>query len=72
MRKKCVGQRGGTFQTRYKQHTQDIRKNKENTGFSRHTLNTGHQYGKIDEVMTILKTAKEASYMNSLEKYCIH
>jgi hypothetical protein len=32
----------------------------------------GHQYGKTDEVVTVLKTAKKKSpYMNNLENYYI-
>jgi hypothetical protein len=56
---------------RYKQHIQGIKNNKETTGFSRHALNTGHQYVKIKETMTILKTTEKGPYMNSLENYYV-
>jgi hypothetical protein len=34
-------------------------------------LNTGHQFGKTDKIMTIFKTALKGLYMKSLENYYI-
>jgi hypothetical protein len=46
---KYIGQMGRTFQTRYKEHIQEIRNNNGNSGYSNHILNTGHTYGSITE-----------------------
>jgi hypothetical protein len=46
---KYVGQTGRTFNTRYKEHIQNIRSNNSNSGYSNHILNTGHAYRMITD-----------------------
>jgi hypothetical protein len=43
----------------------------EITGFAQHIFSAGHRYGSINNNMTIIKTAKNGQYMNSLEKFYI-
>jgi hypothetical protein len=38
---------------------QDIKNNKEKTGVSKHILNTGHQYRKMEGIMIVLKNCVE-------------
>jgi hypothetical protein len=56
---KYVGQTGRTFYTRYKEHIWAIRNNNSNSGYSNHTLNTGHTYGSITNTMGIIKMEKK-------------
>jgi hypothetical protein len=69
---KYVGQTGRTFYTRYKEHIQAIRNNNSNSGYSNHTLNTGHTYVSITDTMDIIKTERKGKYLNTLEKYHIY
>jgi hypothetical protein len=52
-----IGQTSWTFQTQYKEHIQNIKNNKGNTGFSCHILSAGHYYGKIG----CIKNSKDRS-----------
>jgi hypothetical protein len=60
-----------TFHMRYKDHVQDIKNSRGTTGFPRHILNTGHEYGKIEDTMRILDTIGKGPYMKRLENFCI-
>jgi hypothetical protein len=64
-----VRQTGRTFNTRYKEHIQDIRSNNNNTGYANHILNTGHTCGRITDTMEIMKTERKGRYLNTLERY---
>jgi hypothetical protein len=48
-----IGQTGGTFNIRYKEHMRNINNNKK-TGYMQHILNTGHTYGSINDTMEIM------------------
>jgi hypothetical protein len=69
---KYVGQTRRTFNTRYKEHIQDIRTNNCNTGYANHILNTGYTYGTITDTMEIIKTERKGRYLNTLEIYYIY
>jgi hypothetical protein len=69
---KYIGQIGRTCHTRYIEHTQYIRNNRSNSGYSQHILNTGRSYRHIENVITITKTAKQGQYLSSVEKYRIY
>jgi hypothetical protein len=45
----------GAVITRYREDIHDIKYNKYNTGFAQHILNSGHEYGNIQDVMTVMK-----------------
>jgi hypothetical protein len=68
---KYIGQMGQTFQTRYREHTQAIRNNYGNSGYSSHILNTGHTYGSITDTMKVVKVEK-GKHLNTLEKFHIY
>jgi hypothetical protein len=57
---KFIGQRGGTFHTRYKEHIRAIRNNNSNSVYSSHILH-GHTYGTITDTMDVIRTYKKAN-----------
>jgi hypothetical protein len=69
---KFTGQTGRIFDIRYKEHIHFIKHNKSNSGYSNHTLNTGHIYGTIIDTMGIIKTGKEGKHLNTLQKCQIY
>jgi hypothetical protein len=60
------------FKIRYKENIQDIRNNKDKTGFSYHILNTGHSYDKLENTLKIFNIQEKGPYLNMLEKFHIH
>lgn len=52
--KKYVGQTGCNFIQRFKEHINDIKKNKITSGNSQHILETGQCYGRTEDTMDIL------------------
>jgi hypothetical protein len=64
-----IGQIGRAFNTRYKEHIQDIRSNNSNSGYTNHILNTGHAYGTITDTMDIITTGRKGKHFNTLERY---
>jgi hypothetical protein len=66
-----IGQTGRTFNTRYKEHIYDIKSNNSNTGYSNHILNSGHNYGTIEDTMEIITMGRKGQYLKTLEKYHI-
>jgi hypothetical protein len=63
---------GRTFNTRYKEHTYNIKSNNSNTGYSKRVLNTGHAYGTMEENMDVVRIGRKGQYLNTLEKYYIY
>jgi hypothetical protein len=66
---KCIGQRGRTFQTRYKEHTQAIRYINSNSGYSNYIFNTEHAYGNITITAKVVKTGEKGKYLNTLKTH---
>jgi hypothetical protein len=56
-----IGQTGRIFKIRYKEHIQDIKSNKNRTGFSHHILSTGHAYDSMANTMEILNFQEKRS-----------
>lgn len=54
-----VEQKGRTFDTVYRHHTQTIRNSNSNLGYPNQVLNTGHAYWGIRSNVNIVKTQKE-------------
>jgi hypothetical protein len=67
-----VGQTGRNFKTRYKEHTNDIRLNKDKSKYAVHILQEIHDYGPIDKTMEILKVANKGKYLDIWEKFYIY
>jgi hypothetical protein len=69
---KYIGQTGRTFRTPYKEHTNTIRTNKQNSKFVQHILETGHNYDTIDHSMKILQIEMKGPKLNTLERFHIY
>jgi hypothetical protein len=69
---KYIGHMGRTFQTRYREHTQAMRNNSSNSGYSSHIVNTGHAYGSITNTVKVIKTEKKGKHLNTLKKFHIY
>jgi hypothetical protein len=67
-----IGQTGRNFKTRFKEHIQDIRNNRTKTGYSQYIINTGHEYGNIENTLNILNVEKKGPFLNTLEKFHIY
>jgi hypothetical protein len=67
-----IGQTGRNLKTRFKENIQDIRNNRTNTGYSQHIINTGHEYGNIENTLNILNVQKKGAFLNTLEKFHIY
>jgi hypothetical protein len=57
------------FKTRYNEHTQDISNNRPKMGYIQHILNTGHEYGSMDNTMEVTKHQQKGSHLSTAEKY---
>jgi hypothetical protein len=69
---KYVGQTGGNFRTRYREHIQAIRYNKSNSKYSEHILDTQHTYRTIENTMDMLNIEKKGPILNTSERLYIH
>jgi hypothetical protein len=65
-----VGQTGRNFKTRYKEHIRDIRNSRKTSGYVQHIVETGHSFGKMNDIMEI-KIEQKGSYLNTLENFHI-
>ena len=50
-----IGQTRRSLQQRYQKHVRYIRHNEPQSAYAQHTLNNKHEYGPIDNTMTLLK-----------------
>lgn len=58
-----IGQAGRTFKDRYREHIQATRTNRHTSKYAQHILDTGHEYGPIEENMEVVQTAKRNIYL---------
>jgi hypothetical protein len=49
---------GRNLKIRYKEHLRNI-KNKDESAFAQHILNTGHQYGPMEQIMEMVEGPKK-------------
>jgi hypothetical protein len=59
-----VGQTGRNLVTRYKEHTRNIRFNKDESAFAQHILDQGHQYEPMEQIMELIEYARKCNIMN--------
>jgi hypothetical protein len=69
--KKCVGQARRNFAQRYKGYIKDIRYNKIKLVYSQHILETGHCYGRMEDIMDTLQINNERPFLYVLEQFYI-
>jgi hypothetical protein len=67
-----IGQTGRNFKQRYREHINDIRQNKEKSGYSQHILNTNHRYGTKDDTIETLYRGKKGCLLNTVEQFYIY
>jgi hypothetical protein len=67
-----VGQTGRAFRTRFKEHIHDIKNNRSHSKYAQHILDTGHEYGPIEQIMDILHIKNKGHILNTLEQFEIY
>jgi predicted RNA-binding Zn-ribbon protein involved in translation (DUF1610 family) len=70
--KAYVGHTSREFTTRYKQHKTAFRTNNRNYSFAKHLMDTGHSFGPINEIMSVLHCHRKGIDLNSVENFYIH
>jgi hypothetical protein len=66
-----VGQTGRNLKQRYLEHTRYIRNNDPQSAYAAHIINNIHEYGSINNNMTLFKQANKGPHTNSLEQFYI-
>jgi hypothetical protein len=56
---------------RYSEHVRYIRNNNPQSAYATHILNNVHEYGSINNNMTLLKQANKGPHVNSLKQFYI-
>jgi hypothetical protein len=51
---------------------QSFRGNSCNSNFAQHLLETGHSFGKVEDIMEIWQVCKKETHINSVEKLYIY
>jgi hypothetical protein len=69
---KYVGQTGQTFKTIFKEHTRDIKNDGQNSKFTQHILDTGHEYETTEKTMKILHIEKKGQMLETYERFHIY
>jgi transposase-like protein len=70
--KAYVGQTGGRFSTRYKEHKTAFRNNNQTYSFAKHLNDTSHSFGPMNDIMQILHCHKKRTNLNTIERFHIH
>jgi len=66
-----VGQTSRDLKQRYQEHIRYIKSNNPQSAFALHILNNRHEYGTINEIMTLLKAIKHAPSLIPYEQLFI-
>jgi len=66
-----IGQTRRSLKQRYKEHVRDITKETRKCAFAKHILNNKHEYGPIEDTMTLLKHINETTLLAPYEKLYI-
>jgi hypothetical protein len=69
--KHYIGQTGCSLKARFLEHHRYIRSNEPKSAYAQHILEQGHEYGPLNETMTLVKTCKKGRCMNILEQFFI-
>jgi hypothetical protein len=67
-----VGQIARTSKQRYKEHIRYKKHNNLQSAYALHILQNRHEYGTIQDTISLLEFAQKVSRMNMLEQYYIH
>jgi hypothetical protein len=66
-----IGQTGRSLNIIYGEYIRSIRY-KEDSAFAQHILNTGHQYGLIEQIMELVEKARKGRLMDIKENFYIY
>jgi hypothetical protein len=66
-----VGQTSRNLKQRYQEHVRYIRNNDPQSAFAQHIFNNQHEYGTIEEIMTLLKPINHTSVLIPYEIFFI-
>jgi len=67
-----VGQTSHNLKTRYNEHIRYIKSNNPQSAYAQHILNNRHDYGTIDNLMTLLKPIHNQHLLTTYEQCFIH
>jgi hypothetical protein len=54
------------------EHCRYIKTNDPKSAYTLHVLNNRHEFGPINSTMTLIRSRKKGSHMNTLENFYIH
>jgi len=66
-----VGQTSQSLRQRYKEHTRYIKNNNPLSAYALHILKNQHEYGPLEETMTLLKPLNNTSLLTPYEQFFI-
>ena len=66
--KAYVGQTSRSLKARYQEHTRYIKNNDPKSAYALHILNNRHEYGKINDTMSLLKPINEPQLLLPFEQ----
>jgi hypothetical protein len=66
-----IGQTSRDLKQRYQEHIRYVKSNNPQSAFALHILNNRHEYGTINEIMTLLKAIKHAPSLIPYEQLFI-
>jgi hypothetical protein len=61
-----------SFSIKNKEHLRNIKNNKDDSVFAQYILNTGHQYGPMEQIMEMIERATKGRTMNIKENFYIY
>jgi len=70
--KTYVGQTGGSFTQRFKEHKNAFWSNRNTSNYAKHALEHSHPFGPIHETMHILQYQGKGTHLNTIERYFIY
>jgi hypothetical protein len=66
-----IGQISCSLKQRYQEHMRYIKHNDPQSAYALHILNNNHEYGFINDTMTLLKYMNKTTLLIPLEQLCI-
>jgi len=67
-----VGQTSCNLKIRHNEHIRYIKRNNPQSAYAQHILNNRHEYGTIDNLMTLLKPSHNQHLLTTYEQFYIH
>jgi len=64
-----IGQTTQNLKQRYREHITYIKHNKPHLAYALHVLNNAHEYGSINNMMSLLKQVNKGPLINSFKQF---